>query len=559
MDNPRWKFVGVYSDYGLSGTGTADRIGFRRLIRHCKEGKIDRILCKSISRFARNTADFSRTMLLLRSWHVTILFEKENLDSAEMQNEFILSVLGAFAQEESRSISSNVKDGIRMNMSQGNVPNAAMYGYRYTGNWLCAENGYEYREVEIVPEEANVIQTIFEKTADDRSFAEIARALNAQGISAPNSNYNKVRKKYSRKGQLNSDLDDGWKASQIAKLVRNERYVGDVLTQKTFISDYLTHKVKINKGELHQYYIKDHHPAIVDRELYEKVQYILEKRRKKQSGYDRKAESPFANRIVCGECGRFYCGIVKEGKRIWRCPTVNRTNGLHLCHAENIAEETIVFVVCKAIFKDYGLDHALLFENQETETKEPNTLEKHGRKKIQILFRSVRQRMEKILNDDYVERDRSLYKGQLAEMDEALEQIASEIVRLENRMPAVQEHLQEELPAGNEELEVLRKKRRAKERRSQEITRKLDELEEYWKELECDYELRAEALQWIKGLPQNKNGLKDFLQGVTGRYFKAFVLDMTVSSQKNDKIRWFDNRCTEVDRKAYAEEDKADG
>ena len=213
--NSNWKYMGIYSDYGISGTGTADRIGFTRLIRHCKEGKIDRIVCKSVSRFARNTADFSRTLLLLREWHVTIFFEKENLDSADPKNEFLLSMLGAYAQEESRSISSNIRLGHIMNRQQGNVPNVAIYGYRFTGNWLRTENGYRYREIETVDEEAKIVQLIFEKVAEGGKFSDISRYLNTQKIPAPFSNHKKQRMNGAKKGQLYSNLDDGWNSERM--------------------------------------------------------------------------------------------------------------------------------------------------------------------------------------------------------------------------------------------------------------------------------------------------------------------------------------------------------
>lgn len=242
--NPLWKLVGIYSDYGISGTSKEKRVGFCRLIRHCQEGKIDRILCKSISRFARNTADFSSALFLLRNCQVTVFFEKENLDSAELKNEFILSVLGAFAQEESRSISSNIMEGNKMRNSQGDVRNVKLYGYRFSGNWICNETGYKYREVEVVEEEARVVQFIFRKVADGQSYSEIARWLNQQKIPAPYNDYKRKRILHSRKGQLYSQLDAGWNSGQISRMVRNERYVGDVLTQKKYTINYLTHEVK---------------------------------------------------------------------------------------------------------------------------------------------------------------------------------------------------------------------------------------------------------------------------------------------------------------------------
>ena len=128
--NPQWNPIGIYSDYGISGTSSEKRTGFRRLLRHCEAGKIDRVICKSISRFSRNTADFMMALDLLRENHVTILFEKENLDTADPTSEFILTTLGAIAQEESRSISGNIKLGNKMRFKRGEVRNADIYGYR---------------------------------------------------------------------------------------------------------------------------------------------------------------------------------------------------------------------------------------------------------------------------------------------------------------------------------------------------------------------------------------------------------------------------------------------
>lgn len=333
--NPLWKLVGIYSDYGISGTSKEKRVGFCRLIRHCQEGKIDRILCKSISRFARNTADFSSALFLLRNCQVTVFFEKENLDSAELKNEFILSVLGAFAQEESRSISSNIMEGNKMRNSQGDVRNVKLYGYRFSGNWICNEIGYKYREVEVVEEEARVVQFIFRKVADGQSYSEIARWLNQQKIPAPYNDYKRKRILHSRKGQLYSQLDAGWNSGQISRMVRNERYVGDVLTQKKYTINYLTHEVKANKGQLPQYYIKNHHTPIIDRTLYEEVHAVLRQKSLKKIKHNKNETNPFSKRLICGECGRFYCMATRNDHLVWYCPSTRKTNGLQICHAKS--------------------------------------------------------------------------------------------------------------------------------------------------------------------------------------------------------------------------------
>lgn len=537
--NKQWKYAGVYSDYGISGTGTADRIGFTRLIRHCREGRIDRIICKSISRFARNTADFSRTLLLLRELHVTIFFEKENLDSAEMQNEFILSVLGAYAQEESRSISSNIKLGQTMHMQQGNVPNIAIYGYRFTGNWLYTENGYKYREIEVNEKEADIVRWIYEKVAGGYKFTEIARELNAGRVPAPISNYKRARMNQARKGQLHSNLDDGWNGESVAQIVRSERYIGDVIAQKTYTPDYLTHKVKVNNGEVPQYYIKDHHLAIVSRKLYKQVQLVLNTKKKTYGGRVRRPKSQFSKRLLCGECGRFFGMPKKTQPGIWNCPTAVSSTALHVCSAEGISEQMVVFVLHEAIYKEYELTYSDIYRSRKPKTDKQRCKEDGIRKKLYRLFQNMLHRLEKTLNDDYVERTRSIYKGQLAKSEDELETETFEMERMER---CVSNTYIEKIT----ELTVFREEIRQKKAEYESLTEKLNDLERYWRELEGDYELRAEALQWLKGLPRGKNGCKELLNGITGKYFRAFILDITIHSQKQCAVRWFDNTCTNV-------------
>lgn len=554
--NKQWEYVGVYSDYGLSGTGTEDRIGFIRLIRHCKEGKIDRIICKSISRFARNTADFSRTLLLLRELHVTIFFEKENLDSAELQNEFILSVLGAYAQEESRSISSNIKLGQIMHWQQGNVPNTAIYGYRFTGNWLYTENGYRYREIEVVEEEAKIVQLIFEKVAEGCKFSDISRYLNARKVPAPSSNYKKLRMKEAKKGQLYSNLDAGWNSAYISQIIRNERYIGVVIAQKTYTPNYLTHKVKINKGEIPQYYIADHHPSIISRELYNQVQIILDTKKLGQTGRIVRTQSPFSKRLICGECGRFLRISKKNGQRIWNCPTATNNTALRICSADSVSEQQIVFVLCEAILNGYELKYSDI-----SQRKNPSK-EDDIRKKLYMLFQNIQHRLEKTLNDDDVERTRSVYKGQLAKIEDELEIGTFKIQQLERRISNMQMPVcsieQEKLNREKNELAAFRKKIWQKKLEYEALTAKLNDLEQYWRELEEDYELRAEALQWSKELPRGKNGCKELLNGISGKYFRAFVLDLTIYPHKQCIVRWFDNTCTNVALMNGTEEGWAD-
>lgn len=176
-NHPDWNAVGVYSDYGISGTSSDKRTGFKRLMRHCGEGKIDRVVCKSISRFARNTTDFMTALRTLRENNTTILFEKENLDTADPTSEFILTTLGAIAQEESRSISGNITLGNKMRFKRGDVRNEVIYGYRYNGEMVTSASGYQYKDVEIVEEEAEIVRRIFREVADGAAYVEIAKTI----------------------------------------------------------------------------------------------------------------------------------------------------------------------------------------------------------------------------------------------------------------------------------------------------------------------------------------------------------------------------------------------
>lgn len=150
-----------------------------------------------------------------------------------------------------------------------------MYGYRYNGKMVTSESGYEYKDIEIVEEEARVVRRIFHEVVEGKAYTEIARGLNMDKIPAPVTDAVRVRKKKSKKGQLNSDLLDGWTGGNITRIVRAERYMGAVLIQKKFTSDYLTHEVRDNKGEVPQYFVRNHHPAIVDEDLFEKAQEVV--------------------------------------------------------------------------------------------------------------------------------------------------------------------------------------------------------------------------------------------------------------------------------------------
>lgn len=341
--NPDWIPAGIYFDCGLTGTDSVKRIGFQRLLRHCAEGRIDQIVCKSVSRFARNAADFLTALEILKRSGVSILFEREGLNTAEPCSSFLLSALAAVAQEESRSISANIRKGNAMRFPRGDVPNEILYGYRFTGGMVTTASGYRYRDIEPVPEQAEIVRRIFRAAADGARYVDIARALNREGIPAPENDYTRNRRTKAAPGRLRSDLDESWCGQTVSNLIRNERYTGDVLVQKTWTPDYLTHKKKKNRGELAQYLVQDHHPAIVSRGLFDAANAAAaghQQRKPHRPGRPR----PFSGRVVCAACGRFYRVRNVKHYPIWFCPSAGY-DGRTLCTAEPLYEEQLVRIV----------------------------------------------------------------------------------------------------------------------------------------------------------------------------------------------------------------------
>ena len=237
--NPEWEFAGVYADLGISGTGIEKRNDFKRLLQDCEDGKIDIILTKSISRFARNTVDLLNVVRHLKELGVEVRFEKENIYSLTGDGELMLSILASFAQEETISISNNVKWGIRKKFEKG-IPNGSpkVYGYR------CVDMKFE-----VVPEEAEVIKYIYDNFLQNKAYQKVAEELNQLGYKA-------------YKGGKFS-------ASSVREILSNIIYTGNLLLQKYYIVDPIIKKEKKNNGELTQYYVENNHEAIISMEQYE--------------------------------------------------------------------------------------------------------------------------------------------------------------------------------------------------------------------------------------------------------------------------------------------------
>ncbi|MDY4545055.1 MAG: recombinase family protein [Bacilli bacterium] len=301
--NPDWEFVGVYADEGISGTQVKNRTEFQKMIDDALNGKIDMIIAKSISRFARNTLDTLKYVRLLREHNVDVYFEKENIHTLELDSEMFLTLYSAFAQAESESTSMNVKMGLNAKMKRGEpVGNQNCYGFIWNE---------KTKELEINEEQAEVVRLIFDLYVKGLGGRTIAHKLNDMGIT--------------------TYFDKKWSQSSINRVIRNEKYVGDLLGQKYYVTDPLSHKRSLNYGEKEQYYVKDHHKGIVSRNIWNKAQEILNKRNNNKKDNGRKHKTTyslkydFSSKIVCGHCNSTY--VRRQGTKrkdgtapiYWKC------------------------------------------------------------------------------------------------------------------------------------------------------------------------------------------------------------------------------------------------
>lgn len=283
-----WELVDIYADEAVSGTKTDKREDFNRLLADCRKGKIDRVLVKSISRFSRNTKDCLAALRELMRLGVSVQFEKENIDTGTLTTELMVSVSGSLAQQESISISQNIRQGYRRRMERGEyITNKPPYGYRNAGGG----------KLEIVPEEAEVIRWVFESYLNGRSPASIAAEMNRKGI----------KKKYGK---------SIWRKKAIVDWLTNEKYTGNTLCQKTFKTGFPYIAVK-NQGELDQFYIENCHPAIISREMFDRVQSRMEQRKVCLSA---PLQYPLSKKLACGNCGAtLYRNISRTGNATWIC------------------------------------------------------------------------------------------------------------------------------------------------------------------------------------------------------------------------------------------------
>ena len=344
-----WQYMGVYADEAITGTKES-RAEFQRLLTDCRAGKIDMILTKSISRFARNTVTTLSAIRELKALGVDVYFEEQNIHSISADGELRITIMASFAQEESRSVSEICKWTIRNKFQKGEPTFFRCYGYK----WV---NG----QLEIVPEQAEVVRMIFRDYLDGMGEHAIINKLNDLGIP-------------SRDGCK-------WNLFSIRTVLHNERYIGDLLLQKSYVVDHLSKKQRKNTGELPQYYVTDAHEPIVPRELFDAVQAEFSRRAAYYSQKNGSAHGnrfPFTGMIVCGICGCSYRRkITKAGtkyaKPVWICHTFN-SKGKHACASKQIPEVKLYEAACTALEMAEFDEDAFGYQIDHIEVTGPNSL-----------------------------------------------------------------------------------------------------------------------------------------------------------------------------------------
>lgn len=313
QNHPGWIFCGVYADEALTGTKDT-REQFQRLLADCRAGKVDLIITKSISRFARNTLTLLQTVRELKALGVDVFFEEQNIHSLSSDGELILTILASYAQEESRSVSENQKWRIKRNFENGKPWNGTMLGYRY-------ENG----TLVVHPQEAAVVRQIFDSYLEGLGPEAIAKALNAKSIP--------------------SRFGNAWSRSSIVRVLKNYTYTGNLLLQTTYRDNHLTKRRQQNNGQLPKYHIEDAHEKIISLRQFNAVQEEMRRRAETyKPTYVPKNTYPFAGKLVCVGCGKHYRRKVTATGPTWICPTYN-SMGKAACPSKRIPENTLISVV----------------------------------------------------------------------------------------------------------------------------------------------------------------------------------------------------------------------
>ena len=307
-----WQYVGVYADEALTGT-KENRENFQRLLADCRDGKVDLIITKSISRFARNTVTLLKTVRELKTMGVDVFFEEQGIHSLSADGELMLTILASYAQEESLSASENQKWRVKQKFLNGEPWHSVMLGYRAKGGRFV-----------IVPEEAEIVRSIFADYLDGKGVLTIMKRLNESGI-------------LTQPGFT-------WHQASVQRILRNYTYTGNLLLQTKFRENHLSKRTRVNNGELPQYHIQNSHEPIIDMDTFTAVQIEMARRADQFGKPQTTATYPFTGLITCAGCGKHYRRKMKETGPVWICATYN-TLGKAACPSKAIPESVLDTIV----------------------------------------------------------------------------------------------------------------------------------------------------------------------------------------------------------------------
>lgn len=384
--NAEWEFAGIFADDGISGTNTKKREEFNRMIEECMAGHIDMIITKSISRFARNTLDCLQYIRELKDKNIPVFFEKENINTMDSKGEVLLTIMASLAQQESESLSKNVKRGLQFRYQNGEVQ---VNHNRFLG-YTKDEKGH----LIIEPKGAEVVKRIYREYLEGSSLKQIGMGLEEDGI-------------------LTAANKKKWRPETLKKILQNEKYIGDALLQKTYTVDFLTKKRVKNNGIVSQYYVENSHEAIIPRDLYMQVQEEMVRRANLHSGANRKkrvysSKYALSSIVYCPKCGDIYRRIAwnNRGKQsiVWRCVT-RLEHGPQCCDAPTVQETELQEAVIKAINQTLGSKNSIL-ETLEQNIEEVLTdTDNSGTEDIDEKLRQLQKELLKLANakKDYTE------------------------------------------------------------------------------------------------------------------------------------------------------------
>lgn len=334
--NPKWRLVDIYADEGITGTLVKKREDFLRMIKDCERGKIDMIITKSVSRYARNIVDSLSYLRKLKKMGIGIFFEEQNLDSLKEDTETYIGIYSVMAQAESENISANIKWGITKRMENGTYCcNMNMYGYR---------RDKQTKKVIIIPEEAQTVKKVFSLFLDGYSTRQICLYLEKNNIKTFSGN-------------------SKWNQSAITKMLQNEKYAGDILYQKTYRVDGISKQTKVNRGERNKYLVKNSHPAIIDRDTFQRVQSEFAKRITKKIVSDSSITNigrysgtyVLSELLVCDDCGGKYRRKYKKKKdgiyHYWRCNSRLESGDKYCDNSKGLEEKQLQRAICGALSK----------------------------------------------------------------------------------------------------------------------------------------------------------------------------------------------------------------